>query len=52
MPIRAVADALILKPGDPDPAEVAAQRLQPVPLDEGSPVPAWPAVPSLPGLLA
>src|SRR5208337_1973139 len=25
------------------PAEVAAQRLQPVPLDEGSPVPAWPA---------
>ena len=43
MPIRAVADALILKPGDPPPAEVAAQRLQPVPLDEGSPVPAWPA---------
>jgi len=43
VPIRAVADALILKPGDPPPAEVAAQRLQPVPLDEGSPVPAWPA---------
>jgi eukaryotic-like serine/threonine-protein kinase len=43
VPIRAVADALILKPGDPPPAEVAAQRLQPVPLDEESPVPAWPA---------